>query len=162
MNKREPELAFGAVLRLAGLGRSLNRLGVEEGGFFEVLAPILELPERDQVLGNATGKPDGLREFECSPELTLGGIEVAEQQVQLAHVVQGLQQFGLRVHILIDGERGAVQLKALVVMPGLDEAVALAAHPVGLVLLHARLLRECDRLVEMLDRLVDLAKSQAA
>ena len=76
--------------------------------------------------------------------------------------MQGLEQFGLRVHILIDGERRAVQLQSLVVVPRLDETVTLAAHPVGLVLLHTSLLRERDRLVEVLDRLVDLAKSEAA
>src|SRR5688572_10043416 len=82
--------------------------------------------------------------------------------MQPAHVMQRLEQLRLRADVLVDCERRAVSLEALVVPTLLHQAVAFAAQPIRFVLSHPGGLGQLNRAAEMLERSVDLSKSHEA
>ena len=158
----QAQQALRLQLLFAGLRGSLLRLLIEFRGRVEPFATELQVTERDQVLRDAARQPGLARQVQRPGEVALGGIGVAEQQVEPAGVVQRLGQFRLCAEFLVDRKRGTVGREALVVLPELDQAVALLPHPVRLVLAHAGLLCECDGLVEMLQRVGSFAEPELA
>src|SRR5688572_5443134 len=76
--------------------------------------------------------------------------------------MQRLGEFGLGADLFVDRNRGAMQLKSLVVAPSLDQAVTLLAEPVGFILPYTRFAREGDRGVEVTDCTVDIAEPEEA
>ena len=95
------------------------------------------------------------------PSLLAGG-EIAQQDVQVSGRAQGFDQLALETGLLVNLQGRAVLFARFVVVPQSERNVSLAAMPVGLFFLEARLARQPEGSIEGAQGFLGLPKPQLA
>lgn len=161
-DERKLNQAGGHIGAVVAFMRACQRVPIESGSLFVVLASSLQIAQRQKIDGHAARIADGSRQLEGASELLFSSAQISQQSVKVSQVVQSFDEFAFQAHLLVNAHRRTKLLERQLVLPQAQQRLAFALVPIRILLFEAGLARQQQGAVEGAEGVLDLSRTHVA